>query len=310
MRRLGRLLRGGPESEGPRAARPLLELAGESTMYRSHFPDRSPLMRRRPSQSSRRSGVSLASGAFLLWQMTRAAFLSEEKNSVLGMLWHLFNPLAMTAVLYVTFSSINRETIEQYPLFILVGVIHFNFFSNATTKAAEGIMKSRSLVLNTTVPLEILVLRHLCIEGLTLAVELVFVCALITLTGNGLGAAALGYLVVALGVFMLTFGMSLLLATAVVFVTDVTYIWNMVTRMLFFLTPIIYSLDSIQNTAVRAVARLNPLAGAIAMARETLVYDRPVALWSSVAVVVGPLLVLLLGWNVFQRFKARMPDYI
>lgn len=261
------------------------------------------------ADEGRRRGT--AELAYLLWQMTRAAFLAEEKNSVLGLLWHFLNPLAMTTVLYVTISSIGRPgAIDQYPLFILVGIIHFNFFANATSRAAEGMSKSRSLVLNTTVPLEMLVLRQVCIEGLTLAIELVLVCLLISIAGGGLGAAALGYGVVIVGLFMLTFGTSLLLSTVVVFITDVTYVWNMATRMLFFLTPIFYATEGINSAPLRIVTALNPLAGAITMARETLLYGRAAALWHTVAVVVAPLAVLVLGWEVFQRFKGRIPDYI
>lgn len=248
---------------------------------------------------------------FLLWQMTRAAFLAEEKNSVLGLLWHLLNPLAMTAVLYLTFSNIGKPiAIERYPLFILVGVIHFNFFANATSRAAEGMLRSRALVLNTTVPLELLVLRHICIEGLTLATELALVCLLIAITGGALGAAALGYLLVIAGLFMLTFGTGLLLATMAVFVTDVTYVWNMTTRMLFFLTPIFYSPDGIVRTPARIFMALNPLAGAITMARDSLLYARASPFWATVEVVAGPLAVLVVGWKAFQRFKGRIPDYI
>jgi ABC-type polysaccharide/polyol phosphate export permease len=262
-------------------------------------------------QLAERQRRGTAELAFLLWQMTRAAFLAEEKNSVLGLLWHFLNPLAMTAVLYVTFSSIGRpHAIDHYPLFILVGVIHFNFFANATSRAAEGMRQSRSFVLNTTVPLQILVLRQVCIEGLTLAIELVLVCLLISIAGVGLSVAALGYGVVVVGLFMLTFGTALLLSTAVVFITDVTYVWNMATRMLFFLTPIFYSPQGITSAPLRMVTAFNPLATAITLARETLLYGRVAALWHTVAVVVAPLGVLILGWRVFHRFKGRIPDYI
>lgn len=246
---------------------------------------------------------------YLLWQMTRASFLAEEKNSLLGLLWHLLNPLVLTAVLYVTFSSIGTPAVEHYPLFILIGVIHFNFFTNATSRAAEGMLRSRGLILNTTVPLELLVLRSICVEGLTLAIEVVFVCALIALMGGGLGSAAFGYAIALGGLILFTFGTALLLATVVVFMTDIVYIWSMVTRMLFFLTPIFYSAEAVVSTPVQIAVALNPLAALIHLARESLLYGRPLPLGSAVVGILGPLVVVAAGWWMFQRFKKRIPDY-
>ncbi len=242
--------------------------------------------------------------------MTRAAFLAEEKNSVLGLLWHLLNPLAMTAVLYVTFSSIGTPTVEYYPLFILIGLINFNFFANATSRAAEGMLRSRGLILNTTVPLELVVLRHICIEGLTLALEVALVCVLIELLGGGLGVPALGYAVVLGGLLLLTFGTALLLATVVVFMTDVVYIWTMVTRMLFFLTPIFYAAEAVTSTPVQIAIALNPLAALIRLARESLLYGNALSWLSAIVGLLGPLAVVAVGWTVFRRFKERIPDFI
>ena len=97
----------------------------------------------------------------MLYQTTRASFLAQEKNSSLGLIWHLLNPILMTAVLFLVFSQLDRlRDIEHYHLFILVGLIHFNFFINATTRSSSYFIASRSLILNTTVPLELLVLRQ------------------------------------------------------------------------------------------------------------------------------------------------------
>ena len=91
---------------------------------------------------------------YMLYQTTRATYLAQEKNSSLGLIWHLLNPLLMTAVLFLVFRRVQfLQGIEHYPLFILVGLIHYNFFINATARAATNFLGSRSLILNTTVPL-------------------------------------------------------------------------------------------------------------------------------------------------------------
>ena len=77
---------------------------------------------------------------YMLYQTTRATYLAQEKNSSLGLIWHLLNPLLMTAVLFLVFRRVQfLQGIEHYPLFILVGLIHYNFFINAKfTSGAIG----------------------------------------------------------------------------------------------------------------------------------------------------------------------------
>lgn len=129
----------------------------------------------------------MSSRIHLLWEIVRATFLAEEKNSVLGLLWHVLNPLVMTAVLYVTFSSIGTTVIEGTRSSSSIGLIHFNFFTTATARAAEGMLRSRGLIINTTVPLKMLVLRSICVEGLTLVLDVAVVCVLVQLLGGGNG---------------------------------------------------------------------------------------------------------------------------
>lgn len=251
----------------------------------------------------------MSSRVYLLYEIVRASFLAEEKNSVLGLFWHVLNPLAMTAVLYVTFSSIGTTTIEGYPLFLLIGLIHFNFFASATTRAAEGMLRSRGLIINTTVPLEMLVLRSICVEGLTLVLDLALVCILVQVLGGGLGLAALGYGVVLAGLLSLTFGVALLLATLVIFMTDIVYIWGITTRMLFFLTPIFYSAESVRSLPLQIALAVNPLAALIGAARDSLLYGRPPQFGTALLGVLGGVVMGFIGWKTFARFKTRIPDF-
>ncbi len=158
---------------------------------------------------------------YVLIQTTRASFLAQEKNSSLGLIWHLLNPILMTAVLFTVFKNIERlREIEHFQLFILIGLIHYNFFINSTTRSSSYFLNSRSLILNTTVPLELLVLRQTCIEGLTLFIEVLLVLFLGIFFGANLTSALLVYPLVFAGILALSLGASLLLCGLVVFLAD------------------------------------------------------------------------------------------
>ena len=138
---------------------------------------------------------------YVLYQTTRASFLAQEKNSSLGLIWHLLNPILMTAVLFMVFRNIERlREIEHFQLFILIGLIHYNFFINSTSRSSAHFRNSRSLILNTTVSLELLVLRQTCVEGLTLFIEVLLVLILGFFMGANFGSALLIYPLLFVGI--------------------------------------------------------------------------------------------------------------
>ena len=249
--------------------------------------------------------------AYMLYQTTRATYLAQEKNSSLGMIWHLLNPLLMTAVLFLVFRRVQfLQGIEHYSLFILVGLIHFNFFINATQRSATNFLTSRPLILNTTVPLELLVLRQTSIEGLTLFIEVILVLVLGAFMGVDLGTSLLLYPLVFVGTLALSLGASLFLCSLVVFFSDLSYIWGVFCRLLFFLTPVFFSIDVAPEGFARLMLQINPLTQLIAVARETLVYGGSVSIADVYMALFGPMLVLAFGVLVFRVSRDRIPDYI
>jgi lipopolysaccharide transport system permease protein len=247
----------------------------------------------------------------LLYQATRATFIAEEKNSWLGVLWHLAHPLAFTLVLFVVFSRIPRfAEIEHYPLFILIGILHFNFFANATTRAVNAMRLERDFVLNSTAPLEILVLRSVAVEVLHYCIDLALAVALIAAFAPGtLTWSVLAYPLVLAAAVGLTAGAAFFLAALVPFLSDVVHIWTIAARMLFFLTPIFYSLENLPAPEVRGVLALNPLTGLVGAARDVLLAGRLPAIHPG-ALLLVPAVTLLLGWTLFARLKRTIPDYV
>jgi lipopolysaccharide transport system permease protein len=248
---------------------------------------------------------------YVLYQTTRAWFLAQEKNSSLGLIWHLLNPILMTTVLFLVFSNLERlRDIEHYQLFILIGLIHFNFFINTTTRSSTYFLNSRSLVLNTTVPLELLVLRQICTEGLTLVVEVMLVLILGAFMGATLNLALLVYPLVFIGVLALSLGASLILCGLVVFLSDLNYVWALFCRLLFFITPVLFSPEIVGEGTARMVLELNPLTQLIALAREALLYGGSIEPTQAVLALLGPLVVLVFGAMLFVTVKPKIPDYI
>jgi lipopolysaccharide transport system permease protein len=95
-----------------------------------------------------------------------------------------------------------------------------------------------------------------------------------------------------------------------VFLSDLTYVWGIVTRLLFFLTPIFYAPDMMHHPVAAQVMALNPLAQLVTLARASLLEGRWVDMPTIAAAFVGPIALTLVGWLIFQRTKLYVPDHI
>lgn len=248
---------------------------------------------------------------YVLYQTTRASFLAQEKNSSLGLIWHLLNPILMTTVLFMVFKNVERlREIEHYQLFILIGLTHYNFFINSTTRSSTYFRGSRSLILNTIVPLELLVLRQTCIKALTLLIEVLLILVLGVFMGANFGSALLVYPFIFFGALALSLGASLIMCGLVVFLSDLSYVWGLFCRLLFFITPVFFLPEVAGEGVARMVIELSPLTGLITLAREALLYGGPIDLVQAGMALIGPFVLLILGGILFNAVKPKIPDFI
>lgn len=247
----------------------------------------------------------------LLVQATRCAFISRDKSSVLGVVWHLLNPLLTTLVLYGVFSRVMRvRDVPHYPLFILLGVMQFNFFSQATTQAAQSVLNGRNLILNSNIRREVLVLRAVGVEALSYLIGLLVVTGLVAMVRGGLPLTAALFPLVLLIHLAFTVGVSLALGATVVFLPDLVYLWGVGMRLLFFVTPIFYTMKMVREGWMQQLIGLNPLARVVDLSTRVMVVGQAPELPSLLAAAGGAAAALALGALVFQRLTARIPEHV
>ena len=89
---------------------------------------------------------------FLLGQLVSRDFKTRYKRSVLGVLWSMLNPLLTMCVQYIVFANLFRWDVDNYAVYLLIGTVTFNFFSEATQGALTAITGSSSLITKVYVP--------------------------------------------------------------------------------------------------------------------------------------------------------------
>jgi lipopolysaccharide transport system permease protein len=173
------------------------------------------------------------------------------KNSVLGILWSLLNPLLMMLVFTLVFTVlIPNEEVRDYSVFILVGLLPWNFFSGALLSGTTSITNNSALIKKVYFPRELLplsaVLSNLVNFSLAFLVLLFFLFA----SGLGLTIHALWLPAILLTQLIFVLGLCLLLGTLHVFYRDVMMILDVVMLAWFFLTPVFYPFELLGNEPI------------------------------------------------------------
>ncbi len=225
---------------------------------------------------------------------------TRYKRSVLGVIWTLLNPLLNTLVLTIAFSQIFRFNVPNYAIYILSGLLFWNFFAQSTNDAMDTLVWGSSLLKRIYIPRTIFAVAVVG-NGLINYLLALIPLALVMLALRHpftLNLLALPLAILILGMF--TLGFSLLISTVAVFFVDFVYIFNVLLSVWFYLTPIIYPL-SILPERFLTLFRLNPLVHLLQIFR-LLIYDGKMpssTLWGLAFLL--SLVTLLTGWIIFTR---------
>jgi len=243
----------------------------------------------------------------LIWTLAWVEFKARYKNSVLGYFWSLLEPLLMLIVLYFVFSNLMKIQVEYFQMFLLQGIIMYNFFSRATTSSLSAIALKQHLIKKVYFPRDILVISG-CITALLMSFfeSLVFLAFLlyfrIPLT------SAILFLPVIIGLFfIITLGTSLMLAAMNVYLRDIQYIWALILQIGFFASPVIYPITFIEQP-LRQYLSYNPIAQILFLARDVTLYSRLPNMASFSYAIAVAVILLVIGYMVFLRLEPKFAE--
>jgi lipopolysaccharide transport system permease protein len=234
------------------------------------------------------------------------------KNSVLGVLWSLLNPLLMTVVFTIVFTLMLPHDIPNYPVFFMCGFLPWSFLAASLMGATNSIVGSAPLIKKIYFPREILPLAEMLSNLVNFLLALVVLFAMILVFGLRLSPAVLMLPFIILTEMMFILGLSFILSTANVFYRDTQHIMQIVMQAWFFLTPIFYPIKilpvdaEILGMTVNIqlwIRRLNPMASLVASYRDILYYGVPTGLDFFLRTAVTCAAVLVAGYLVFCRFS-------
>jgi len=202
----------------------------------------------------------------LLWLMAGTEFKRVYFGTVLGYLWSLIRPLALFGVLLFVFTQIFKvgSELHNYPVLLLLGIVQYTFFQEATSNAVTSVVSQEGIVRKTQFPRLVIPLSTVLTAFFNFCLNLIVVFAFILAWGVEPAWTWLLYPVGLAALFVLTTAMSMAFSVLFVRFRDVAIIWVVGAQMLFYATPILYPLGekgiAPDNPSLEKLLMINPLA--------------------------------------------------
>jgi ABC-type polysaccharide/polyol phosphate export permease len=246
----------------------------------------------------------------LLRELTISQFKLKDQSTFFGLLWSLLNPLVMVGILFVFFATRFGEGVENYRIFLLLGMVQYTYFATATSTSMRSLVTMRQLTGGALFPKELLVVSSALASTVDFAIAMAACVALTYLTGTAPHWTHLLLLAVVLAEILLVTWVSLLLACAFAMARDLQHLYQVFLRALMFITPIFYSAESLGEGVAQYVIMLNPLAQLLAVSRSVLLHDQIPDAGSMVIITLTNLVMLVSSWFAFKLLEPRIVEYV
>ena len=165
------------------------------------------------------------------------------------------------------------EGVPFFNISLLLGIVVWNFFAEATTRSVTSIVDRGDLIRKIKIPRYLIVLSTIISAGINFLLSFLVVGVFVILSDADVTLRALYILPSVVELLLLVFAASFFLSAVYVHFRDINYIWEVVLQFVFYATPIIYPLSLIPNTTVKGLMLVNPMAQIVQDMRWALVYD-------------------------------------
>lgn len=246
----------------------------------------------------------------LLQQLVARDVKLKYRRSFLGYLWSILNPLMIMIIMVAVFSNMFRFDIENYPVYLIIGQIIFNFVSESTNQAMWSITGNASLLKKTYVPKYIFTLSKVTSSCINTLFSLGAMLIVFVVCGISFNWYMLFIPVIILQVYIFCIGMGMFLSQATVFFRDIQYIYAAFVTAWMYLTPIFYPIQQLPFGLMWAIKHFNPLYFYIAQFRTIVLEQTMPDPWLILHGFAISLLMLTAGTLCFMKNQDRFILYI
>lgn len=245
----------------------------------------------------------------MLISLTQSDLRTRYKGSILGFLWTFINPLLMLGIYTLIFSTVMRIDMDNYSIFLFVGLLPWIFFQTSILNGAGVIIRNANLVKKIYFPREVLPLSTVLgalvnyLFSLLILIPFLIVYQLPFLK-------VIYYLPLILLIqFILTLGITFLVSSVNVYFRDIEHVLGIVTMAWFYFTPIIYPSTMIPKEYL-FYFNINPMKPIIEAYQLIFYYGKAPEIFSLLTILVVSLVFLSLSWLIFMKLNRRFAEEV
>ncbi len=256
------------------------------------------------------------STVFILKQLVTRDFKLKYRRSVLGVVWSVLNPLLMMAVLTLVFSNMFRFNIENYPVYLILGMTMFSLMSDATNAGMLSIIDSAALLKKVRIEKMVFPLEKVFFSFVNFLFSFIAVLGVMLFFRIAPTPCMLALPLLLVYVFLFCAGISLLLSALTVFFRDVIHLWGVVITAWNYLTPVFWpetyidQLSGGMQQLLLMVEHLNPMYYYLSYMRQIMMYGTMPDLQFNLMCLLFAVVTFVVGLLVFRKTQRKFILYI
>ena len=232
------------------------------------------------------------------------------RQSMLGYVWCVLNPLLVMIIMTIVFSRMFHNRIDNFPVYLFAGRMMFSFITDSSGNVMRSIVGNGQLMRKTRIPYYVFPLSSMGSSIVNFCFQLAAFALVLLGTQTPVSIHAVAFVPVALEMFMFSFGLGLLLAISNVYIRDTHYIYSVVTTGWMYLCALFYPITALSEKFGYLIRNYNPAYFYIEMSRSVfLQHEWPAGDMMIRGAVVG-VVFLIAGLSLYNHAKKDMILYV
>ncbi len=231
----------------------------------------------------------------------------KYKKSFFGILWSFINPLLQITVYAIIFPIIMKNNIENYTVFMVCGLIPWTFFSSVINRSSCVIVDNGNIIKKVYFPREILPISLVTSETVTFVISSIIILGFVLGYGMGISVYICFFPLLLIAQYILSIGLSFIVSSITVYFRDIQHFINVFLQLLFYGTPIVYSLQTIPEE-FRWILHLNPMTYIIEGYRNIFYYQQKPDVGHIFGVIVLGIIITIIGYFIFNKLQKKFAE--
>lgn len=246
---------------------------------------------------------------YLLSELVKKDIKLKYRNSILGFLWTLLEPLLTMIVLTLVFENLRDVKSHNFPVYVLCGRLLYAYFSNGTKLALKSIRRNSSMIRKVYVPKYIYPLSSSISGYITFLISLIVLVVVAAVQNIHPTWHLIEALVPLIIIFILTIGVGFILATMDVFFRDAEYLWGVILMLIMYASAIFYDPEKLLGSKNAWILKYNPIFGIITNFRNAI-FGNPMNVKYTIYTAGFAVVTLVVGLIMFYKKQDKFVLYI